>query len=100
MAQLQPKRSIASFPDVKNETHAQTFEVRLNLKRLLRLKCLTRSIRFSTRPDVLVYETRSLKQDLAIGAPLRATLHVSTKGIDVPWVVNLMKVSAGDYAGK
>src|SRR6266436_1614058 len=51
----------------------------------------------ATRPDVLVYETEPLEEDLTIAGPIKATLHVSTTGTDADWVVKLVDVYAGDF---
>jgi putative CocE/NonD family hydrolase len=51
----------------------------------------------SSRPDVLVYETEPLEEDLTFAGPLKATLHVSTTGTDADWVVKLIDVYAGDF---
>lgn len=51
----------------------------------------------STRPDVLVYETPLLEEDLTIAGPITATLHVSTTGTDADWVVKVIDVYSGDY---
>jgi len=54
--------------------------------------------RFATsRPDVLVYETEPLEEDLSFAGPLKAILHVSTTGTDADWVVKLVDVYAGDF---
>ncbi len=54
--------------------------------------------RFATsRPDVLVYETEPLEEDLTFAGPLSASLHVSTTGTDSDWVIKLIDVYAGDY---
>ena len=50
----------------------------------------------ASRPDVLVYETEPLEEDLTFAGPLKATLHVSTTGTDADWVVKLIDVYAGD----
>ena len=50
----------------------------------------------ASRPDVLVYETEPLEEDLTFAGPLKATLHVSTTGTDADWVVKLVDVYAGD----
>src|SRR5205085_738517 len=44
------------------------------------------------RPDVLVYETDVLKQDVTLAGPLVADLHVSTSGTDSDWIVKLIDV--------
>ncbi len=51
----------------------------------------------ATRPDVLVYETEPLEEDLTLAGPLKATLHVSTTGTDADWVVKLVDVYPGDH---
>jgi putative CocE/NonD family hydrolase len=51
----------------------------------------------ASRPDVLVYETEVLEEDLTFAGPLKATLHVSTTGTDSDWVIKLVDVYAGDY---
>jgi len=51
----------------------------------------------TTRPDVLVYETEILEEDLTFAGPLKVSLHVSTTGTDSDWVVKLVDVFAGDY---
>ena len=44
----------------------------------------------SERPDVLVYETEVLKEDLTISGPIHANLYVSTSGTDADWVVKII----------
>ena len=51
----------------------------------------------AARPDVLVYATGPLEDDLTFAGPLNATLHVSTTGTDADWVVKLVDVYAGDF---
>jgi uncharacterized protein len=51
----------------------------------------------ASRPDVLVYETERLEEDLTFAGPLKATLHVSTTGTDADWVVKLIDVYAPDF---
>jgi hypothetical protein len=51
----------------------------------------------ASRPDVLVYETEPLEEDLTFAGPLMATLHVSTTGTDADWVVKLIDVYPGDF---
>lgn len=51
----------------------------------------------STRPDVLVYETEPLEEDLAFAGPLNAVLHLSTSGTDSDWIVKLIDVYPGDF---
>jgi putative CocE/NonD family hydrolase len=51
----------------------------------------------ASRPDVLVYETDPLEEDLTLAGPLQATLHISTSGTDADWIVKLVDVYAGDF---
>jgi len=44
------------------------------------------------RPDVLVYQTDVLEEDLTVIGPLTASLHVSTTGTDQDWIVKLIDV--------
>jgi putative CocE/NonD family hydrolase len=53
--------------------------------------------RFATsRPDVLVYESDVLEDDLTIAGPILANLYVSTTGTDSDWIVKLIDVYPGD----
>jgi putative CocE/NonD family hydrolase len=51
----------------------------------------------SARPDVLVYETEPLEEDLTFAGPLTAALNVSTTGTDSDWVVKLIDVYDNDF---
>lgn len=51
----------------------------------------------ASRPDVLVYETEPLDDDLTFAGPMQVTLHVSTTGTDADWVIKLIDVYAGDF---
>lgn len=51
----------------------------------------------STRPDVLVYQTKPLSSDVVFAGPLSATLYVSTSGTDSDFVVKLIDVYPDDY---
>lgn len=46
----------------------------------------------ASRPDVLVYETEKLTEDLTIAGPLNAELFVSTSGTDADWVIKIIDV--------
>jgi putative CocE/NonD family hydrolase len=50
----------------------------------------------SSRPDVLVYESEPLTEDLTIAGPILANIFVSTSGTDSDWVVKLIDVYPGD----
>jgi hypothetical protein len=61
---------------------------------------MTEDQRFaSRRPDVLVYQTEPLAQDLTLAGPLEAELWVSTTGTDADWVVKLVDVNPGKLPG-
>jgi hypothetical protein len=49
------------------------------------------------RPDVLVYRTEPLEEDLTIAGPITVRLSVSTTGTDSDWVVKLVDVYPDDY---
>jgi uncharacterized protein len=51
----------------------------------------------ATRPDVLVYRTEPLENDLTLAGPIQASLQVSTTGTDADWVVKLIDVYPPDY---
>jgi uncharacterized protein len=51
---------------------------------------------FSTRPDVLIYKTDILTEDITIAGPILANLFVSTTGTDADYFVKLIDVYPGD----
>jgi uncharacterized protein len=51
----------------------------------------------SSRPDVVVYQTAPLEEDLTIAGPITAGLRVATTGTDSDWVVKLIDVYDGDF---
>jgi uncharacterized protein len=51
----------------------------------------------STRPDVLVYQTPVLENDVTISGPVSPSLRVSTSGTDSDFVVKLIDVYPNDY---
>ena len=51
----------------------------------------------SSRPDVLVYTSEVLEEDITIAGPIAAKLKVSTTGTDSDWIVKLIDVYSGDY---
>ena len=58
---------------------------------------MTEDQRFaSRRPDVLVYETEPLTENLTVSGPIKATLFVSTSGTDSDFVVKLIDVLPND----
>jgi len=50
----------------------------------------------ATRPDVLVYETPVLQQNVTVAGPITATLYVSTSGTDSDYVVKVIDVFPND----
>ena len=50
----------------------------------------------ATRPDVLVYESDVLTEDVTIAGPIIATLYASTSGTDSDFIVKLIDVYPGD----
>jgi len=51
----------------------------------------------STRPDVLVYRTAPLEQDVTLAGPVSPRLFVSTSGTDSDFVVKLIDVYPPDF---
>jgi putative CocE/NonD family hydrolase len=51
----------------------------------------------ATRPDVLVYQTAPLEEDVTIAGPVTPKLFVSTSGTDADWVVKLIDVYPDEY---
>ena len=51
----------------------------------------------SRRPDVLVYQTGELTEDLTLAGPIQARLFVSTSGTDSDWIIKLIDVYPGDF---
>ena len=59
---------------------------------------MTEDQRFaSERPDVLVYQSQPLEDDLIVAGPIKVTLNVSTSGTDSDFVVKLVDVYPNDY---
>ncbi len=50
----------------------------------------------ASRPDVLVYSTEPLMEDVTITGPIKAELFVSTTGTDADWVVKVIDVYPDD----
>ncbi len=53
----------------------------------------------SSRPDVLVYETEPLTEDVTIAGPISPKLKVASSGTDSDFDVKLIDVYPDDYAG-
>ena len=51
----------------------------------------------ATRPDVLVYQSDVLEEDVTIAGPVTPKLFVSTSGTDADWVVKLIDVYPSSY---
>ncbi len=59
---------------------------------------MTEDQRFAAqRPDVLVYQTPILEEDLTVLGPIEVQLHVSTSGTDSDFVVKVIDVYPDDY---
>lgn len=50
----------------------------------------------ASRPDVLVYSSEVLTDDLTIAGPIKAELYISTTGTDADWVVKVIDVYPDD----
>ncbi|HUX97393.1 MAG TPA: CocE/NonD family hydrolase [Bacteroidales bacterium] len=53
----------------------------------------------SRRPDVMVYQTDILENDIVLAGPIIADLMVSTTGTDADWIVKLIDVFPDNYDG-
>jgi uncharacterized protein len=63
----------------------------------MRRDYMTEDQRFAaTRPDVLVYQTPALADDMTVVGPVHVSLHVSTTGTDADWVVKVIDVYPDD----
>ena len=51
----------------------------------------------ASRPDVLVYQSEVLEQDVTVAGPVAPRLFVSTTGTDADWVVKLIDVYPQEY---
>jgi putative CocE/NonD family hydrolase len=51
----------------------------------------------ASRPDVVVYQTEPLEQDVTIVGPVAPRLFASTSGTDSDWIVKLIDVYPEDY---
>ncbi len=51
----------------------------------------------SRRPDVMLYQTAILEEDIVLAGPVIADLMVSTTGTDADWVVKLIDVYPDNY---
>jgi putative CocE/NonD family hydrolase len=51
----------------------------------------------ATRPDVLVYQSEVLEDDVTVAGPVTPRLFVSTTGTDADWVVKLIDVYPAEY---
>jgi hypothetical protein len=49
----------------------------------------------ATRPDVLVYRTGPLAEDLVVAGPIMASIVASSSGTDADWIVKLIDVYPG-----
>ncbi len=50
----------------------------------------------ATRPDVLVYQTDALEEDVTVAGPIWPSLFVSTSGTDSDWIVKVIDVFPDD----
>ncbi len=59
---------------------------------------MTADQRFAARrPDVLVYQTEVLEEDVTVAGAIEVALHVSTTGTDADWIVKIIDVYPDDY---
>jgi putative CocE/NonD family hydrolase len=71
------------------------YEDRITIRKSV--EYMTADQRFAARrPDVLVFTTDVLKEDVTVAGPIEADLFVSTTGTDSDWVVKLIDVYPDD----
>ncbi|MCV4677936.1 hypothetical protein OFC08_34230, partial [Escherichia coli] len=59
---------------------------------------MTEDQRFaSTRPDVLVFESEPLKEDITVAGDIKPSLFISSTGTDSDFIVKLIDVFPDDY---
>ncbi|SEA37991.1 hypothetical protein SAMN05443667_1046 [Flavobacterium gillisiae] len=69
----------------------------INQKGITPRKYMTDDQRFAARrPDVLVYETEILKDNMTLAGDILAQLQVSTSGTDSDWIVKVIDVFPSD----
>ncbi len=49
------------------------------------------------RPDVLVYRTAPLEDDLTVAGPIDIDLYVTSTGTDADWIVKIIDIYTGDH---
>lgn len=68
-------------------------------RQLMQPQYMTADERFAARrPDVLVYETKPLTEDVTVVGPVTPMLFVSTTGTDSDWDVKLIDVYPSNYS--
>jgi uncharacterized protein len=91
-----PSSTEASFDEFISDPHKPvpyTEDIAFEMTK----EYMTDDQRFAaTRPDVLVYETEALQDDLTLAGPSVAHLKVSTTGTDADWIVKLIDVYPQD----
>src|SRR5262249_16856856 len=59
---------------------------------------MTADQRFAARrPDVLVYQTPEIAEDVSVAGPITAILYASTTGTDSDWIVKVIDVYPDDF---
>ncbi len=88
----QPKAAKSSFDQyISDPAHPVPF-TQQTTERMTR-EYMVEDQRFaSRRPDVLVYETPVLNNNVTVAGPINADLFVSTSGTDADWIVKLIDV--------
>jgi putative CocE/NonD family hydrolase len=86
-------KAFDSFISDPNKPVPWSSEIRVNQGHLW----MVEDQRFAARrPDVLVYQSDVLAEDITIAGPIIANLQVSTTGTDADWIVKLIDVYPGD----
>jgi putative CocE/NonD family hydrolase len=88
---------LAEAHDVFVSDPAKPVPYTMEVTTALAKEYMTEDQRFASwRPDVLVYRSAPLEEDLTVGGPLRAELWVATSATDADWIVKVIDVHPDD----
>jgi uncharacterized protein len=91
-----PEREAAFDEYMSDPAHPVPFTARITTG--MPKEYMVEDQRFAaTRPDVLVYQTAPLTEDVTFAGPITASLYVSTTGTDSDWVVKVIDVYTADH---
>jgi putative CocE/NonD family hydrolase len=93
---FEPPSDAATAADEFVSDPAKPVPYTQNMQSRYTAEYMTEDQRFAARrPDVLVYQSPILEQDMTLAGPLTADLWVSTTGTDADWIVKLVDEHPG-----